>query len=239
MQYARIKPFNGKTNKLRNFVLAGQQFNEGQGWYKVDDATAEYLKEVKQVAEDQFSPAAFDVVETLDEARAIDESERKRAVRALADDAQPTVRVHVASKNGSTLARAHRLRAGDKLDDSGNIIAPIADSTFGPGQGTLTTGRNGATHQAKSVQFYDDNDTELAPAAGDPFAQLEREAAAPPMRGATTATPLQGGNSVEGTATSGSLSTSTKIAGSEGDQDEASDEGKSKSSRKSKSNDSK
>ncbi len=94
--HVRLKPFNGKTHLLRSYTAFGIRLLETQGWYKVDDDVAAYLKTVKQVTDDQYSAPAFDVC-TEEEAHAIDESEKVQAERKKAEQAQDApkpMRVH-------------------------------------------------------------------------------------------------------------------------------------------------
>ena len=219
MQYARIKPYNGKTNKLRNYTVFGVKFIESKGWYKVADDIAAYLSTVTQDGNDPDSLPGFDVVDTLDEARAIDERERKKAARAMAEDAQPAVRVHVATRSGT--ARAHRVRPGEKLDRDGQPIAPVVLPEGYPGGGTVTTGnaKDGATHRAQTVKFYDS----AADDQDDDDAGFVEDMALPPRtRRAVPVNTGAGNRGVEGSAISGGLAADSPVGGSseEGDDDE-------------------
>lgn len=111
-KFVRLKPFNGKQHKLRRFTVFGIKFEESKGWYEVQDDVAAYCKTVKQVHDTpdaDFSAFAFDVVDTVEEARTIDESERKKAERKLADDAQKVTK----AQNMTHRSRAGRSAQGD------------------------------------------------------------------------------------------------------------------------------
>ncbi len=92
MPFARLRPYNGKTTKLRTYTVFGIKFQEEKGWYEVDEDVAAYLQTVHQSDGEnaQDTPKAFDVVPSLDAAKKIDASERAKreaTVRATADRA--------------------------------------------------------------------------------------------------------------------------------------------------------
>lgn len=92
MPFARLRPYNGKTTKLRTYTVFGIKFQEEKGWYEVDEDVAAYLQTVHQSDGEnaQDTPKAFDVVPSLDAAKQIDASERAKreaTVRATADRA--------------------------------------------------------------------------------------------------------------------------------------------------------
>jgi hypothetical protein len=71
---------------LRRYTYAGIKFQEERGWYRVTKAVAEYLRAVRQVADDAVSPLAFDVLSD-EEAKALDAREEAEAkVRRSATD---------------------------------------------------------------------------------------------------------------------------------------------------------
>ncbi len=95
---ARLKPFDGKKHVLRSYSVFGIQFKEQRGWYRVDDDVAEYLKSVKQVETDEYAAPAFDVC-TEEEAKHIDDTEKKQEERRKAEAANPTAkRIHHATR---------------------------------------------------------------------------------------------------------------------------------------------
>lgn len=87
-KYARLKPHNPKRKHfLRSYHLSmaspegnllpgGVRFEVTRGWYPVTEEVAARLAEVHQVESDPDSPLAFDVVNTIEEARAIDAREK-------------------------------------------------------------------------------------------------------------------------------------------------------------------
>jgi hypothetical protein len=117
---ARLKPFDGKRHVLRSLTVFGIKFVEDRGWYKVDDDVADYLKTVKQRDTDPDSNAAFDVC-TESQARAIDASEKTKAIRKAAEEAEPAkapMRVHnVKRAEAATAARA----AVANVDEAGDL----------------------------------------------------------------------------------------------------------------------
>ena len=67
---------------LKQYTYRGVRFQAGRGWYKVNGELAAYLANVHSVPGDPDTPLAFDV-RTLDEARAMDENDRKAARQVL------------------------------------------------------------------------------------------------------------------------------------------------------------
>ena len=88
----RIKPRDPhREHVLSKFSFRGIKFEEGQGWYRVSEEVASYLKMVCQKSNDPHSPLAFDVC-TESEARAMDDEESKeRQPRRPADNARDVV----------------------------------------------------------------------------------------------------------------------------------------------------
>ena len=98
----RIKPYSPKKGYvLRSYTYQGNRYQEGRGWYEVDESTAAYLEGIKQRDEDPESHDAFDVC-TEAEARLIDEKEAKKSSVASAAEPTPTTvtprRVHAPAK---------------------------------------------------------------------------------------------------------------------------------------------
>jgi hypothetical protein len=83
----RLKPHDPRRgHRLRRYTYRGIKFQEERGWYRVDKAVADYLREVRQVATDEHAPLAFDVC-TADEAKALDAKEKDaNTPRKTADD---------------------------------------------------------------------------------------------------------------------------------------------------------
>ena len=83
----RLKPHDPRRGfVLRRYTYRGIKFHDERGWYRVEKAVAEYLREVRQVPGDEHSPPAFDVC-TGDEAKALDAREKEGAVpRTAATD---------------------------------------------------------------------------------------------------------------------------------------------------------
>jgi hypothetical protein len=79
----RLKPHDPKKGLLlKQYTYQGIRFQAGRGWYKVDGEVAAYLEEVHSVPGDEDTPLAFEVC-TPDEARAMDEKDRKAARQVL------------------------------------------------------------------------------------------------------------------------------------------------------------
>lgn len=89
----RLKPFNEKKGYLvRVYMIEGIRFHEERGWYEVDDALAEKLRELHQDHYDEDSPILFDVctakqAEKLD-AKAAEVEEVKASARKPAQVAR-------------------------------------------------------------------------------------------------------------------------------------------------------
>lgn len=86
----RLKPLDRKKGYVIHRYTAFQTtFEESKGWYRVPDHVAAYLETVRQLADDEDAPLAFDVC-TKEEGQRIDAAEKKKAEeRALA--AEPNV----------------------------------------------------------------------------------------------------------------------------------------------------
>jgi len=98
----RLKPHDPRRGcVLRRFAYRGIKFHQERGWYRVEQAVADYLCAVRQVAGDEHSPLGFDVC-TDDEAKALDAREKEGAVpRAAATD---DIKVSEARMNGPIAA---------------------------------------------------------------------------------------------------------------------------------------
>ena len=84
----RLKPFDPRRGQvLRRYTYAGIKFQEERGWYRVERSVAEYLRAIREVPTDRYSPLAFDVC-TEAEAKAIEEgeSESSKVKRSATDD---------------------------------------------------------------------------------------------------------------------------------------------------------
>jgi hypothetical protein len=83
----RLKSFDPRRgNVLRRYTYAGIKFHQERGWYRVNKDVAAYLRTVHQVAGDEVSPLAFDVL-TEDDAKALEAREEADAkVRRTATD---------------------------------------------------------------------------------------------------------------------------------------------------------
>ena len=121
----RLKKYNPQRGyKLRQFHVFGHRFEEERGWYKVNEFVTdfdhktgerlrvnliEYLRDVRQNAEDPDSKLAFDVC-TEEQAAKLDEDEEEEiAARARAND---VTRGRSAHPNDLT-TRDIRNRGGD------------------------------------------------------------------------------------------------------------------------------
>ena len=88
---------------LKQYTYRGIRFQAGRGWYKVNGELATYLANVHSVPGDQDTPLAFDV-RTPDEARAMDENDRKAARQVLPAE-EPLDVSHVRDEQPSVLSR--------------------------------------------------------------------------------------------------------------------------------------
>ncbi len=85
-QLVRLKPFDAsRRHVLRRYHYAGHSFREERGWHRVTKEVADYLRTVRQVADDAGSPLAFDVA-TEEEARALESAEEEAKRRHAAAD---------------------------------------------------------------------------------------------------------------------------------------------------------
>lgn len=85
--FVRLKPYNKhRGHLLRRVNYKGIKFESYKGWYKVDATTAAQLGQVRQIAYNEDSPPAFDVM-TEQEARSVTQAEKKAAeVKATVDN---------------------------------------------------------------------------------------------------------------------------------------------------------
>lgn len=89
----RLKAFDPRRGHvLRRYTYAGLKFHEERGWYRVAREVGEYLRTVRQIADAEYSPPAFDV-HTEEEARAIDarEENETKVRRSAVDDLKVSV----------------------------------------------------------------------------------------------------------------------------------------------------
>ena len=76
----RLKPHDPRRGHvLRRYTYRGIKFQEERGWYRVEKAVADYLRDVRQLATNPHAPLAFDVC-TPDEAKALDSKETEAEV---------------------------------------------------------------------------------------------------------------------------------------------------------------
>jgi hypothetical protein len=108
----RLKPHDPKKGLLlKQYTYQGIRFQAGRGWYQVNRQVAAYLKDVHSIPGDEDTPLAFDVC-TPDQARAMDENDRKAARQALPAE-EPLDMSHV----GDEQPRA-KSRPGPDRDDA-------------------------------------------------------------------------------------------------------------------------
>jgi hypothetical protein len=84
----RLKSYDPRRGHvLRRYTYAGIKFQDDRGWYRVEKPVAEYLRKVREVAGDPYSPSAFDVC-TEAEAQALDaaEADEAKVKRGANDD---------------------------------------------------------------------------------------------------------------------------------------------------------
>jgi hypothetical protein len=83
LMLVRLKPHDPKKGLLlKQYTYQGIRFQAGRGWYQVNRKVAAYLKDVHSIPGDEDTPLAFEVC-TPDEARAMDENDRKAARQVL------------------------------------------------------------------------------------------------------------------------------------------------------------
>ncbi len=84
----RLKPYDPRRGHvLLRYTYAGIKFQEERGWYRVEAKVAEYLRAVREVPSDRYSPLAFDVC-TEAEAKALEaaENDASKVKRSATDD---------------------------------------------------------------------------------------------------------------------------------------------------------
>lgn len=114
----RLKPYNPKRGfVLKSYTLKDVRFVNEKGWYRVDAALAEELRDIHQLYGDTDSPLAFDVC-TEEEAKAIDEREADAAtVRKTAE--KSNVITDVSTK--APAAPVVTTDGGDENDDDDDV----------------------------------------------------------------------------------------------------------------------
>jgi len=112
----RLKPYDPRRGHvLRRYTYSGVKIHEERGWHRVSKSVADYLKTVRQVAGDDYSPLAFDVC-TDDEAKALDAREEvETKVRRSATD---EVRLSPA-RNDDVLTSSHLPEASKAGESKG------------------------------------------------------------------------------------------------------------------------
>jgi hypothetical protein len=120
----RLKPHDPKKGLLlKQYTYQSIRFQAGRGWYKVNGQVAAYLKSVHSVPGDNDTPLAFDVC-TPDEARAMDEKDRKAARQVVpaeqaldvshVGDEQPRPKSRPGPDRDDALRRQRRLPVDDR-----------------------------------------------------------------------------------------------------------------------------
>lgn len=112
----RLKPYDPRRRHLlRRYTYRGLKFHEERGWYRVHCSVGDYLKTVRQVFGDVYSPLAFDVC-TEDEAKAL-EGQEKEAVKVRKDPTeavQLSESVKPSSKSAVTKGSKTKKKGGSK-----------------------------------------------------------------------------------------------------------------------------
>lgn len=109
----RIKPYNPRAgNVLRKYTLSahdGMRFDVDRGWYRVDDAIADVLRQVRMIDGDELSPYAFEICDE-DEAKRINDAENQRKLNAdklgPSEAATPPRRERLVNETGAATAPA-------------------------------------------------------------------------------------------------------------------------------------
>ena len=116
----RLKAHDPKKGLvLKQYTYKGIRFQAGRGWYKVSGELAAYLANVHSVPSDPDTPLAFDV-RTPEEARAMDENDRKATRQVL--PAEETLDVsHVRDEPPSVKSR----RSTDRNDATRQQRQPV------------------------------------------------------------------------------------------------------------------
>lgn len=92
---ARLKPLNErKGHRVRIYMYEGARFYVDRGWYEVDEALAEKLRDLHQDYDDPDSPDLFDVC-TREEAERLEQAEIDREASERASVARPAKVVNV------------------------------------------------------------------------------------------------------------------------------------------------
>lgn len=115
----RLKPYDHRRGHvLRRYTYAGIKFQVERGWSRVEKAVGDYLRSVRQLPGDEYSPLAFDVC-TEEEAKAIDaaESDASKLKRSAADELKVVPARPTGAVTTDTLPKAV-LPATGKEDDS-------------------------------------------------------------------------------------------------------------------------
>ena len=129
--FVRLKAHEPKRGHvLRCFCFGGVKFNEERGWYRVPADTGEYLRQVRQTADDATSPLAFDVCSEAEaqalDAREQEEKERRSATRAIT--AEPRARASVEPRRPERKEEPGReSKPGPKLERGEAKLEPKKD----------------------------------------------------------------------------------------------------------------
>ena len=112
----RLKPHDSRRGHvLRRYTYLGIKLHQERGWYRVAKDVAEYLRGVRQVVTDEYSPLAFDVC-TDEEAKALDSREETetKVRRAAADE----IKLSEARRDLTPVELAARAPGPPKSDDA-------------------------------------------------------------------------------------------------------------------------
>jgi len=201
MKFVRLKPYNGRTNVKKTHTVFGIKFQVEKGWYKVDDDVAEYLKDVPQKdhgPDAEFSAKAFDIVDTLEEAKEMDEREQTKAVRNVPERAERKIRSHTP---GAGLGKtAPTTVTSNLVPTRGGVPSPVKkDSRTG------NVPKWAAVDRIEGVTIGDDFDSQPG--------EFDEDMAAKPKKKKHLATPV-------GDLTSENLEASDDTEGEEGEHEE-------------------
>jgi hypothetical protein len=176
MKLVRLKPHNGKNHKLQSYTCFGIKFVGTKGWYKVDDDVAEYVSQVKQVQEGtdaEYSAHAFDVVGTIEEAKAIEEREKKKVARATAENAHKATRVHAVSPRGGVAIPSKTMTTKDLPSNFDDLDGTFPDGDMAPPRAKPAATIDGADDGegevddgGESFDLHNEHPSEPPPAAG-------------------------------------------------------------------------
>ena len=90
------------------------------------------MKQIQDGQDAEYSAAAFDIVDSLDEAKALEEREKKKALRASPENAQKTHRVHAVAPRAGAAVPSKTMTTKDLPENFDDLDGTFPDGDMAP-----------------------------------------------------------------------------------------------------------